>query len=383
MPPANDNNALRLFLFRSTAVMLMVLLSSAGAIYEESRNLQDWGAQTLRSVAAIVLFNLCYAWSMVALYRERQRQLLMLLWLEAALVCYLFFGAREIIIAHYYGCFWVARTSNSYRLRTCLWLTAGLLILAQIAASLRQAEWPFWAVFIIAPFYYFVLSVSFTAVNERRLRGEAVALNRELKEAQDLLAQMSRQSERLRIARDMHDLLGHQMTALLLNLEVASHKTEGPALDNVKQCQAVAKTMLGDLRNAVSELRDKPLDFHTALATMLTRIPELKITLDLQHDITITDPRTAEILLRCTQEALTNTLRHARASHCHIRLYAQHGRLVLEISDDGISQQQIVPGNGLKGMRERLQQLAGHLRWQNREGSFVLEASLPLPESRA
>lgn len=383
MPSATNNHALRLFLFRSIAVMLMVLLCSAAALNQESRGLQDWGPQTLRSLAAIVLFNLCYAAAMVALYREQQRQLRLLLWVEAALVVYLLFGARELIIAHYFACFWLARTPNSYRLRTCLWLTAGLLLLAQAAASLRIDGWPLWTMFIIAPCYLFVLSVSFTAVNERRLRSEAVALNLELKAAQDRLAQMSRQSERLRIARDIHDLLGHQMAALLLHLEVASHKTDGAALETVKQCQAVAKAMLGDLRNAVSELRDTPFDFRSALDSMLARIPQLEITLDLQGDVVVSDAQTAEILLRCIQEALTNTLRHAWARHCHIRLYTEDARLLLEISDDGIGPAQIVPGNGLKGMRERLQQLAGQLRWQNRNGSFVLEASLPWPEATA
>jgi signal transduction histidine kinase len=168
------------------------------------------------------------------------------------------------------------------------------------------------------------------------------------------------------------------MTALLLNLEVASHKSKDAALPHIQQSQALAKMTLGDLRNAVSELRDNPIDFRAALAIMLARIPELKISLDVQEDLAIDDPHAAEILLRCIQEALTNTLRHARATHCSIRLHTHDKQLVLEISDDGVSPAVIVPGNGLKGMRERLQQFAGSLQWHNRNGSFTLQANLPL-----
>jgi signal transduction histidine kinase len=211
------------------------------------------------------------------------------------------------------------------------------------------------------------------------LRLEAIELNRELKAAQLQLAEKSRENERLRIARDMHDLLGHQLTALILNLEVATHKTTGAALTHVEQSLALAKLLLSDLRNAVSELRENPpMPFRTALANLIANVPELGVKLDMDENFEIPDGQAAEALLRCIQEALTNTLRHANAHTCVIRLYTRRRQVVLEIEDDGRSTATITPGNGLNGMKERIEALAGSLRWQNSSGSFFLQAQLPV-----
>jgi signal transduction histidine kinase len=199
-----------------------------------------------------------------------------------------------------------------------------------------------------------------------------------------LLAQSSTTSERLRIAREIHDLLGHQMTALILNLEIATHKTSGDALVHVERAQALARLLLSDLRNAVSDMRENPaVDFDSALAELLANVPELKVTLQREAGLEINDAHSAEVLLRCIQEALTNTLRHAGASACHIRLFTEDAQLVLDVSDDGSGLAKVIPGNGLKGMQERVAALAGSLHWHNDGGSFRLRARLPLAEAIA
>jgi signal transduction histidine kinase len=228
-----------------------------------------------------------------------------------------------------------------------------------------------------------VLAISYTSVSLERERQQALDLNRELKAAQLQLAQSSRTEERLRIAREIHDVLGHHMTALILNLEVATHRTTGDGLTHVERALALAKMLLGDLRNAVSDIREHPaMDFDTALAELIADIPGLTVKLDSEESLTVKDPATAEVVLRCIQEALTNTLRHAGATSCHIRLYRQAAELVLEITDDGASAPSITPGNGLKGMQERIHALAGSLRWQGGSG-FHLKARLPLAQTEA
>jgi len=204
-----------------------------------------------------------------------------------------------------------------------------------------------------------------------------------LKAAQLQLAQSSRAGERLRIARDIHDLLGHQMTALILNLEVATHKTTGYGQVQVERALALAKMLLGDLRSAVSDIRENPaLDFERALAELITDIPGLTVKLEAEEGLRVNDPATAEVVLRCIQEALTNTLRHAGAISCHIRLYRHDAELVLEIADDGASPPSVTPGNGLTGMQERIRALAGSLSWHGGSG-FHLQARLPLAETQA
>jgi signal transduction histidine kinase len=370
-----------LFLLRSTALLLMLLLSSAATIYVETEQLTLWSGRTIGNVLIVALFVLCYIYSHVALYRERDKQVLLLLWVEAVLLCILFSTVLiNTEVVGYLAGFWVGSTPYSYRLRTCVYLTAGVLVLTIGTSLWRGLEWPAWVIVIVVATYIFILSLSYTGVSERRLRREALTLNRQLQAAQQQLAQAARHSERLRIARDMHDVLGHQLTALVLNLEIATHKSQEPALGHIEQALALARMALGDLRNAVSDLREnEPMDFRAALDTMLGQIPGLKIWLDCDANLSIDDPATTEALLRCIQEAVTNTLRHANAHTCTISLHQHAGQLLLDVRDDGNCQPHIEPGNGLHGMRERLQQLAGNLHWQNHQGSFLLQASLPLP----
>src|SRR4030095_15871945 len=91
--------------------------------------------------------------------------------------------------------------------------------------------------------------------SEAAARDELATVNRELLSTRALLAESSRVEERLRISRDLHDTLGHHLTALSLQLDVASRLTEGKAADHVRQAHAIAKLLLSDVRNVVSELR--------------------------------------------------------------------------------------------------------------------------------
>jgi signal transduction histidine kinase len=298
------------------------------------------------------------------------------------LAVYLLLSLQNIELAAFFFAFWIARTPDIYGLRTCILLTLGSFSLYTGVLFWRGGELDdiYVAVLMLATFS-FVLSISFSAVKARRQRREAIELNHELKAAQEQLAQTSRLGERLRIARDMHDLLGHHMTALVLNLEVASHKVSDEGLVHVERAKSLARLLLSDLRNAVSDLREyQGRDFEEELKSLVDKVPDMHIDLDMEQDLDIPDAQ-ADTLLRCIQEALTNALRHAHASNCHITLRSDQRQLVLEIRNDGAPAKQITPGNGLKGMQERIQALAGSLRWHSSDGDFLVRAQLPLQES--
>ena len=128
-----------------------------------------------------------------------------------------------------------------------------------------------------------------------------------------------------RISRELHDLLGHHLTALSLNLEVAGHITEGQAQEHVRQAHTLAKLLLTDVREAVSQLRDSgAIDLEAALRPLVTQVPSLDIHLDIGQPLTLDDPERAHVLLRCTQEIITNAVRHAGArnpvSYTHLTL---------------------------------------------------------------
>ena len=105
------------------------------------------------------------------------------------------------------------------------------------------------------PFQLIADAAARLLAEETAARERLAAANAELEATRELLAQSTRIAERARIARDLHDLLGHHLTALSLNLEIASHLTEGDARVRVETAQSVTKLLLGDVRGVVGALR--------------------------------------------------------------------------------------------------------------------------------
>jgi len=204
-------------------------------------------------------------------------------------------------------------------------------------------------------------------------------VNSELRATQALLADNTRIAERVRIARELHDLVGHHLTALTLNLEVATHLVDGKGLEHVQQAHSLAKLLLADVREVVNDMRvDDKVDLAAALRTLVSGVPEPRIHLDLPMELAMTDPRRAQVLLRCTQEMITNSVRHARAKNLWISLIHDVDGVALTARDDGRGVHSVEAGNGLIGMAERLRQLGGELKIETSQGAgFALHAWIP------
>ena len=229
-------------------------------------------------------------------------------------------------------------------------------------------------------FSMFIFVTSLVARQQTDAREEQRRLNTELRATRVLLAESARVNERTRISRELHDLLGHHLTALSLNLEVAGHLTEGQAQEHVHQAHTLAKLLLTDVREAVSQLRDSgAIDLAAALRPLTEQVPSLDIHLEIDEPLSVEDPERAHVLLRCTQEIITNAVRHAGARNLWIQVRREApGMVVLEAHDDGVGADAIVVGNGLRGMRERLQQCGGELQIETHRGQgFRLRASVP------
>ncbi|KFN44781.1 sensor histidine kinase [Arenimonas oryziterrae] len=226
----------------------------------------------------------------------------------------------------------------------------------------------------------FTFITGLVAKQQAQAREDQRRLNSELRATRALLAESSRMSERLRISRELHDLLGHHLTALSLNLEVAGHLTEGRAHDHVKQSHTLAKLLLTDVREAVSEMREeRGIDLGVALRTLVEGVPALDVVLNLPEHLQVEDPECAQVLLRCTQEIVTNAVRHAGASHLWLRVELEPGMIRLSARDDGRGSAQAKPGNGLNGMRERLAACGGKVDIITSPGQgFALDIRLPL-----
>lgn len=234
-------------------------------------------------------------------------------------------------------------------------------------------------------FSAFTYVTSLVAKQQADSREEQRRLNSELRATRTLLTESSRIAERMRISRELHDLIGHHLTALSLNLEVASHLVSGSAQDHVRQAQSVAKLLLSDVREVVSQLReDDNIDLTAALKTLVEGVPGLAIHLDLPPRFAVDDPLRAQVLLRCAQEIITNTVRHAAARNLWLRCERTDGNeLAIHARDDGRGTNMIKHGNGLNGMRERLAQVGGRLAIVTaRDQGFALDAWLPLEATR-
>lgn len=225
----------------------------------------------------------------------------------------------------------------------------------------------------------FAFMSSVVALRQNAARDELRKVNSELRATQVLLAENTRIAERVRIARELHDLVGHHLTALTLNLEVVTHLVDGKVLAHVQQAHSLAKLLLADVREVVSDMRqDDLVNLAQALHTLVEGVPKPRIHLDLPAEAIMTEPKRAQILLRCTQEMITNSVRHAQARNLWIRLSCNRDGLAMSARDDGVGTAKVDFGNGLRGMTERLKQLGGKLEIESAPGAgFALHAWLP------
>jgi signal transduction histidine kinase len=233
---------------------------------------------------------------------------------------------------------------------------------------------------LYAGFSGFVFVTSLVARQQAQAREEQRRLNAELRATRALLAESARVNERTRISRELHDLLGHHLTALSLNLEVAGHLSEGRVKEHVQQAHTLARLLLTDVREAVSQLREGgAIDLAAALRPLAENVPSLAIHMDIEEPLTLDDPERAHVLLRCTQEIITNAVRHAGARNLWIDARRLDGAIGIEARDDGTGAETLTPGHGLRGMRERLAQHGGDLQVDCRPGEgFRLRLNLPV-----
>ena len=204
--------------------------------------------------------------------------------------------------------------------------------------------------------------------------------NEELRSAQAIIANTARDAERLRISRELHDAWGHELTALGLQLEIASHVAEPKrANDHVMQAKGLARALLGKVRDVVATLREaERRDLKDALKALAHSIPRPAIHVDISPGVRVS-PEQAHALMRCAQEAVTNAVRHAQASNLWLQVRPDGEGVRLVARDDGSARPTAsAPGSGLLGMRERVESLGGKLAVRTGvDFGFTVDAWLP------
>ncbi|GAA2224853.1 sensor histidine kinase [Promicromonospora sukumoe] len=232
--------------------------------------------------------------------------------------------------------------------------------------------------------------------------GVAVRLSREARVHEAHAAEQRLQAERLRIARDLHDVVGHNLSVIALHSGVASEavgRDDDAARGALEHVRQATSGTLRELRSTVRVLR-RPLDAAdggspapgTAEApapTSLAGVDALAasaratgLVVDVTLDVPdgVLDGAIDAAAYRIAQESLTNVLRHAAASRVSVAARVTGGRLAIRVSDDGRGAgPHPVPGSGISGMRERVALLGGTLTTGDApDGGFVVAADLPL-----
>lgn len=231
--------------------------------------------------------------------------------------------------------------------------------------------------------------------SRRDLRIEQEQTARLIEQEHAYRAEQRIQAERVRIARDLHDVIGHSMSVISLHADVAREALDTNT-DQVRQAlthiRAASSATMRELRATVKVLRtpaseqaDRSIAALANLSTLIENATASGLQLDVQIDGDVTNlPATVDAAAyRITQEALTNIIRHAAATHVFLTIKIDPQSFQLWITDNGRPLRgSITPGNGIAGMVERAQLLGGTLRAQPRaSGGFEVIAAFPLKET--
>lgn len=224
------------------------------------------------------------------------------------------------------------------------------------------------------------------AANEAERRRWLQVILAEKLSGERLQVEQLRYAERMSMARELHDVMGHHLTALNLHLQLGGALMQRQDYDGAGQALEKARggaaALLAEVRSAVSRERSAPaINLEAALHTLAQGIASTQIELELAPVARDLSPRCAHALLRCVQEAVTNSVRHAGATRVSITLTQQgdheDARVRVRVEDNGRGARKLRPGNGLKGMQERMAELGGSAQVLRSWPGFQIELSCP------
>jgi two-component system sensor histidine kinase DesK len=264
--------------------------------------------------------------------------------------------------------------------RAAVALMAGIVVLAAIEKQIFQL--PGWFLFYAGGLSLVVGGSNIYFAQRNRALAKLRMANEEIEH-------LAKVAERERIARDLHDVLGHTLSVIILKSELAGKLMDRDpqrAGNEIREVEQISRQALSEVRDAIRGYRSQglPAELAQAKSTLETagvavECEAARIELPALHET---------VLSMAVREAVTNVVRHAQARTCRLRLEQQNGSCRLEIADDGRGSLQN-EGNGLRGMRERVEMLGGTLKRDSEAGTRLTimlplkEAAVPKDEVRA
>ena len=236
--------------------------------------------------------------------------------------------------------------------------------------------------------YMVVMTLSQTSEKERilRLNSQLQMANRKLEEYAQEQVRMTETRERNRLAREIHDTLGHSLTGIITGIEacimlmdIAPEATK----EQLRAIAEVARNGITDVRHSVNALRPDALETLSLESAIRKLVEEsekstgVKIDLVFPENLQNLDQDEEDVLYRIVQESITNAIRHGKATHIDVRMEHVDNDLRIRIADNGKGCDNIQSGFGLHHMQERIDMLKGTLSYSGKDG-FVIEAVVPI-----
>lgn len=220
---------------------------------------------------------------------------------------------------------------------------------------------------------------------KEKLYQELLKAHEKLKEYAKRVEELTVVEERNRIARDLHDTLGHNMTGTIMEIELASHiidKDTEKAKIMLERAKKSAREGLARIREVVETLKPdkgicKGIDSIKELTDNFSNKTGVKIGLNVKGNIINTNPSVDVTLYRIIQESLTNSVRHGEADSINIYIEYSKSTISFWIRDNGIVSENFEEGFGLKGIRERIKSLGGEVKFIIDNG-FITKGFIPL-----
>lgn len=228
-------------------------------------------------------------------------------------------------------------------------------------------------------FFPFIIVMALTPIAVRN-SAERSRLEEKLDAANEQIRELSRQEERVRIARDLHDTLGHTLSLITLKSQVVQRVRNDSerVLEEAKGIEHTSRSALKQVRELVSDMRGSSVAEELIQMQEILSAASIELKTDLPEPLPNLAPLKQTIIGMCIRELATNIVRHSKASTCFVSIQETDRGLVTSIKDNGIGMTGAHYGNGLNGIVERLALVEGTLSIQEQSGT-QFELIVPLP----
>jgi two-component system sensor histidine kinase DesK len=323
--------------------------------------------QYLLMAAALLGFLYCYFWAYSCNRRDMLKPTLGIIAI-ASLITPL--NPGSIAMFSYAG-FFIGYANPLKRYLVAITALTTLLVALNLALTIH---WPHFLQLGIP----IVLGVSFLGWMEQQI------MRKRLKEKQsaDEIKQLATMVERERIGRDLHDILGHTLSSIILKADLAekllARQQTVAAQQQLSELSAIARDALSQVRQSVSDFKHQGLT--AEVAKLLSRLRDAGFQVELCGEIPQLDSRRETTLVLVLTELVTNIMRHSQGDSCRLSFTHNNNQLQLTLTDNGRTAT-IKEGHGLTGLRERLSAIGAQLSLKHEQG-FTSIIDLPLQEPR-